>query len=211
MKPLTKLSPEELQTIKYYDDNAQLWSEKHGLNNNIELMFQPEMDKLFKPIPKGKILEVGTGHGGDAIQLISHYGLKNYIGCDASRGLLKIAKSRNPGASIKFLSIYDLNFNNSFDSFWASAILIHIPKKRLAQALGKLHQSLKKGGIGFISIMEGSADMEESRPGRYYSLWQQPEFEKELSKVGFTVINKRKMENVQPVSSPWLGYLVKST
>ena len=208
MRASTKLTHEELKTIKYYDENAQLWSEKHGLSDK-KVMFQPEMEKLFQLVPKGKILEVGTGHGGDAIQLISHYGIGKYTGYDASLGLLKIAKARNPGANIKFLSIYDLNFHNLFDAFWVSAMLVHTPKKRLGEALGKLHEALKRGGIGFISIMEGSTDTEESRPGRYFSLWQQSEFETELSKVGFTVISKRKIKKVQTMANSWLTYLVK--
>ena len=89
MSSLNTLTPTETTTIKYYDKNAQTWAEKHGLVNP-QPFFTPEMNKLFNLIPSGKILEIGTGHGGDAIQLISHYGVKNYVGIDASQGLLKL-------------------------------------------------------------------------------------------------------------------------
>ncbi len=171
-------------------------------------MFQPEMELLFQLVHQGKILEIGTGHGGDAIQLIKHYGIENYTGIDASSGLLKIAKSRNPGADLRLMDIYSLDFPpHVFDGFWISAMIIHLPKNKLHNALDDVHRVIKTGGIGFISIMEGSEDMLESRPGRHYSLWSQSEFENDLKAVGFEVVHKRRIE---PGNSPWVTYLVKA-
>ncbi len=207
MSQKKSLTREESKTIKWYDDQAETWAQKHGLNRDKSLMFQPEMNILFKLVPQGKVLEIGTGHGGDAIQLINHYGVDNYIGVDASSGLLEIAKSRNPTADLRLCSIYDLDFSNEFDAFWASAVLIHIPKNKLQLALDRLKEAIKTAGIGFISVMEGSADMDESRPGRHYSLWSKDEFERELFLAGFEIIHHRKIK--EPGNAPWLTYLIK--
>src|SRR3989344_3277821 len=160
------LTSEEQKTIQYYDEHAGEWAQKHGMADpsNYKL-FDPEMKLLFKLRPTGKVLEIGTGHGGDAIELIAQYGVENYVGIDASTGLLKIARSRNPGADLRQQNIYEMSFPDEiFDVFWISAMLIHVHKNKLQNALKNVRRVVKPGGIGFVSVMEGNADMEESRP-----------------------------------------------
>lgn len=198
------LSKEEEKTIGYYDEFAKEWSEKHSEGT----MFDPEMKTVFELSPRGKVLEIGVGHGMDASKLIKQYGVKNYIGCEPAKGLLKLARKKNPLAKFENISIYEIDgLNEKFDIFWASAMLIHIPKARLAEVLELIHKVIKTGGIGFISVMEGNADMLESRPGRHYSLWSQKEFGKALKKAGFQVLKKRRIETN---ASPWLTYIFKA-
>lgn len=204
----SSLTKQEQTTISYYDKNAQDWSEKHGLANH-QSYFEADMKDFFQTLPTGKVLEIGSGHGGDAKLLIAKYGIVNYVGVDVSEGLLKIAKKENPGGTFLHQSVYELDFpDNSFDGFWVSAVLVHIPKNRLQEALSNLRKVTKTGGLGFISVMEGRIDMEESRPGRFFSLWQKDEFENELKKAGFEIVNTSRYE--PGVSqSPWLGFIVK--
>ena len=130
------------------------------------------------------------------------------MGIERAKGLLKMPRKSGPGINILDEDIFGMNFpSNNFDAFWVCAMLIHIPKNNLLKALKKIKDCLKKGSHGFISVMEGNQDMVESRPGRYYSLWSQEEFEKELSKAGFDVFRKRRI--VPENSSPWLAYILK--
>lgn len=201
-----ELTNQEKETINYYDDNAREWSEKHGMDGK-NLMFDHFMRLLFQKVPDGRILEVGTGHGGDAKKLIEHYGAEKFVGCDPSAGLLKIAKQRNPGAKFTDDTVYSLNFpDNYFDAFWASAVLIHLPKNKLETAMNNLYRTLRTGGYGFISVLEGDADMHNSRPGRFYSLWKETEFKKSLKSSGFEV---EAFERIETKASPWLLFLVK--
>ncbi len=199
----SELTVEEARTVKYYDEHSEEWASKHSGGT----MFDSEMELLFDLLPEGTILEVGTGTGEDAKKLIKHYGVSKYWGVDRSAGLLKIAKKRNPGANLSHLSIYSLDkLDRKFDGFWISAMLIHVHKNKLQTALKVLQSVLNEGAVGFISIMEGDADMEESRPGRHYSLWMPDEFERELVKAQFEVIKFRRIETD---ASPWLAYLLK--
>ena len=53
----------------------------------------------------------------------------DYTGTDISTGLLNEARKKVPGQSFYEMSVYDLDFpEGTFDGFWASAILLHIPK-----------------------------------------------------------------------------------
>jgi SAM-dependent methyltransferase len=197
------LTAEEAKSIDYYDKFAKEWSDKHAGGS----MFDPEIGSLFELFPKGKVLEVGVGQGEDAVKLIEQYGVENYVGCEPAEGLLKIAQKNNPGARLVNISVYELErLKQKFDIFWISAMIIHISKTKLNKVLGIVYKVINKGGGGFISIMEGEADMEESRLGRHYSLWKQEEFEGELNRTGFEVINKRRIETK---ASPWLAYLLR--
>jgi len=201
------LTPEELQTIDWYNQNASVWSDKHCFNNPNPPMFAPEFTKFIQLVPSGKILEIGAGSGLEAKQFIKNYGAENYIGVDASSGLLKIAKKTNPDGNFKLMNLYSLAFPDSyFDGLWICATIIHVPYERLSLALNEAYRVLKAHGYGFISIMEGNENMVNSRPGRYYSLWPKKAFIKEVNKAGFKIHSER---TIHTNASPWLALIVK--
>lgn len=205
--PGAKLTPKERQTIKYYSEHSEEWKVKHKQAGKFGRL-ATEFKLFFKLLPTGKIIEIGTGTGEDAVNLIKKYGIKNYIGIEPAKGLLKIALRNNPGANLVNKSTYDIDSpENTFDGFWMCQMLIHIPKGRMNEALQEVNNIVKPGGIGLISILEGlNADMEESRPGRFYTLWADTEFSQMLVKNGFEIVHKRKLETG---SSPWLIYIVR--
>ena len=53
------------------------------------------------------------------------------------------------------MDFYKLNFpSGSFDGFWASASLLHIPKNKIHQVLSDIKNIIKPNGIGFISLKQ---------------------------------------------------------
>ena len=200
-----QLSKEEQETVNWYDRNAISWLEKHGLND--ERYFQPELDRFNILLPKGEILEIGSGYGGDAKYFIS--GGYEYIGIDVSKKLIELARLSNPTKSFINMSLYELKFtSNQFDGFWTASTLIHIPKNKIYQALKNIHTVVKKNGIGFISVMEGNVDMENSRPGRYYTLYSQEEFSKILTDSGYEIIDIG-IKDTEISLSKWMCFFVK--
>src|SRR3990172_7698795 len=119
------LTPKERETIRYYDKTASQWASQHLTHK-----FWGRMTTFYKLLPKGKVIEIGCGGGRDAKDyLIGRY---DYVGTDASGGLLNEASKRNPNCKFLKRSVYDLDFpENSFDGFWASAVLLHIPKGKI--------------------------------------------------------------------------------
>ncbi len=204
-----KLTKEEEQTVKTYDTNSYDWASKHAT----ERFWGSEMDRFKELLPKGKILEIGSGGGRDAKELIHNgYG---YTGTDISQGLLKEAKKANPGVIFLHQSVYDLDFpDDTFDGFWASAVLLHIPKTRINEALQRLHDVVREGGVGFISIKKGTGEkVEEDEPemedkrARLFSYYEQKEFKKILKKNNFEIAEER----IRPMNerTTWLIYFVK--
>ena len=201
-----KLTKKERTTINYYDQHSNEWAERHKGGRE----FDEERDILIKLVPSGKLLEIGTGPGRDAKVFIKHFGINNYTGIEPAKGLIKIALKRNPKVKIQNENVYEMDVPDKyFDAFWSSAVLIHIPKNKINRVLKKIKRAMKKGSYGYISVMEGNVDMEEGRTDRFFSLWGQEEFEKELSVAGFKIYKKRRI--VRSKGSPWLAYLVKIT
>ncbi|OGG07211.1 hypothetical protein A2872_00785 [Candidatus Gottesmanbacteria bacterium RIFCSPHIGHO2_01_FULL_42_12] len=196
----------EEKTLGYYNKHAKEWGEAHhGFEE--ESFWKDWMQKLHNLLSEGKILEVGSGTGKDASNLIK-LGY-DYTGTDASQGLLKIAQERNPNAVFKNIKAQDLHKlfgTDEFDCFWSAATLLHIPKDEINATLQSIHAVVKDGGIGFISIKQGEGEQEDET-GRLFSYYSQEEFAELLKENGFEVIEK----DIQPMSEKtiWLVYLIK--
>lgn len=201
------LTADEETTLRTYNKLAKDWALGHLAPD----YWKAELAEFKKLLPEGKILEVGCGGGRDAKELIK-LGY-DYLGTDISEGLLKEARKLNPGAVFLRTSLYDLDFSEPFDGFWCAAVLLHIPKQRIAEALKRIRHSIKPGGTGFIAIKEGDYEGMETGndydgEGRLFVYWQNNEFKAALAANGFeTVKDERRYMSER---TTWLLYYVKA-
>ena len=121
------------------------------------------------------------------------------------RGMIEQARKNCPQARFEQASIYDLDFAQAFDGFWCSAVLLHIPKDRLDQALAAIHQNMKPGAYGFISTKEGEVEVIEA-DGRFHAYWSQKDFQKHLAAGGYSVVDQGR-SRIRQIS--WLDYIVR--
>lgn len=202
-----KLTEQEQKTIDYYNQNSQKWAAKHGVGEDQDF-FVAKRTQFLKLAPKGKILEIGCGSGREAEAIILDRGAANYVGIDASSELIKLARTNNPTGTFVNTSVYDLTFpQNTFSGIFASAVFIHLPKARVAEALAEITKTLTPDAVGYISLLEGEGDMVESRPGRFYTLYTDPEFLRILEENNFELLEKDRLD--RPDQSPWLTYIFK--
>lgn len=183
-------TPEE-QTLQAYESDADSWTKKHGTVG----FYNEELAKFKNLLPSGKILEIGSGGGRDAKQLIaSGY---DYVGTDISPALIRVAQQENPDATFLAQGVYDLDFpeGTQFDGFWASAVLLQIPKAKIDQALQRIRKFVRNDGIGFISLKPGEGEGFEAREGynsefkRYFSRYSNEEFTEVLARNNFKVLD----------------------
>jgi len=204
-----KFTKKELETIKYYDENFETWFKNNGEDRAKikEPFFSEYFKKFIKLSNKGNIIEFGCGAGIDAKFLIKEFGIENYLGTDVSEGFLKISRLNNPKGNFRNISFYDLDkLKNKFDNFWASSVLIHIPKDRIQKILNSINKVLNIHAVGMISLIEGEGDMQNSRKGRYYSLYKLSEFKKLLINSGFVV---HLSEKFLKGKTNWLVFIVQ--
>lgn len=204
---MSKLTLEERLTVNTYDRQAENWSSGHGSAN----FWGEEMTRFKELLPSGRILEIGAGGGRDAKELIE--GGYDYYGTDISAGLLKQARKNNPGVSFEEVSVYDLDYEELFDGFWCSAVLLHIPRPRIDDALQAVNKNMKRGAFGFIAIKEGEGERleadDKSSQGdeRFFVYWTNDDFSKKLVDNGFEIVER----GYRPMSerTKWLTYIVQ--
>jgi ubiquinone/menaquinone biosynthesis C-methylase UbiE len=199
------LTDEERQTIEYYDTHAIDWAQRRKKTS--EPSFWDEEFKEFRNLktPKGKVLELGSGAGREAPELVA-MGYE-YIGIDTSQELLKIAQQSNPSSHFFYTTAYRLPFaKKSFDAFFSWALLPHIPKYRINTALTALKNVLRSDAIGFIAMREGEGYLQEQATQRWFSYYTQEEFTKILETNGFQIEKKSKKPSRPNLT--WLTFFV---
>jgi len=202
--------PEEEATKNTYDESAAVWTVHRSQSD-----FWLEELKIFhKLLPNGSILEIGSGAGRDVENLVN-LGYK-YTGTDISEGMLKIARQKFPKQKFYRQSVYDLSFPKEFDGFWAAAVLLHIPKSRMVEALGKIRNTMKPGAVGFISLKDGSGenlqedDFGDKKLRRFYSYWTKDEFINVLEVAEYELLEYSYKPNVGSTKENWYCFFVKT-
>lgn len=197
-----QLTPEEKITIETYNTTAKQWSAEHATVG----FWKEEMETFSKLLPNGKMLEIGSGGGRDAKQLIA-LGYE-YVGTDISIGLIKVAKTENPAATFLLQSVYDLDFpeETQFDGFWASAVLLHIPKTRIDGVLQRIRKFMRDGAVGFLSLKQGEGERLE-KDKRFFVYYSAEEFRQVLQRNNFEVVET----TVRPMGgkTTWLCFFVR--
>lgn len=125
---------------------------------------------LDKPNPK--ILELGCGNGRDAQEILKR--TADYLGIDASEGLLQEAIRTNPTGRFKLARIEKFDFPPDQDAIIAFASLLHLNKHAVDGALRKADTALSPNGVFFISTQLGEyrrETREESTGKRTYYLY----------------------------------------
>jgi ubiquinone/menaquinone biosynthesis C-methylase UbiE len=168
-------------------------------------IFKAELDALACRWKRGKLLNLGCGHGADFLPFKNDFEL---YGVDYSKGMLEQAKrfahKHGFNASLTQADLRALPYaNNSFEQSIAVATYHHI-KGHSAQlkALSELYRILKPGGEAFITVWNrcqrrfwfkekeillpfkvGDKSIE-----RYYYLFTFGELEKLAHQAGFNIL-----------------------
>lgn len=194
------------KTIQAYNKNAQFYADKfdsYGIR--IE-----DIDRVLKLNESGsnKVLELGCGNGRDAKYIISKVSCENYIGIDASSGLIKLAKEKIPEGEFHVKDMRKLDDIVSplhaqagetgfFGVIFSFASMLHMKQEEMVELIDKCHKMLKIGGILFISTKYGDYREEKTvnlGDEKYYYYYKPEDIEK-LCPYKFFVIYK----NVQDI------------
>ncbi len=201
------LSEREKLVVDWYDQNAEVWAKQRKSID--EPSFWAQEYAYFEQLqkPQGKLLEIGSGSGREAIEWIQ-MGYE-YSGIDTSKALIQIARQTAPLGHYFHTSVYEMSFPpNTFDAFSSWAMLPHIPKERIGLALDAIRIVLKSKAQGFIAMRKGTGEKQEPETGRWFSYYSQDEFEAILIKHGFEVLSKKRKQS--RVDLVWLTFFVKS-
>lgn len=182
------------KTVEAYDKNAKFYAERFDSYGARTV----DVDRALKLNESGSsvVLELGCGNGRDAEYIVSKVGVGNYIGIDASQGLITLAREKVPNAMFHVKDMRNTENNESvysvdkFGVIFSFASLLHMKREEMAQIIEKCRESLKIGGILYITSKYGEykeIEIENLGDKKYYYSYT-PEEVKQMAGKGFAVV-----------------------
>lgn len=149
-----------MDTLHYYKTNSTaFFDETVGVDMTVI------HDRFLSLVPKGGfVLDAGCGSGRDA-KAFKQYGYR-VAAFDASSELAALA-SEHIGYDVDVRTFSEVDEVGFYDGIWACASLLHLPLSELPDAINRLWQALKPGGIMYVSFKEGTT--ERIKDGRHFT------------------------------------------
>lgn len=192
---------------KTYNANFQKYKERTV--NVVDGEFKIWIDNFLKEIPiGGNVLELGSAAGRDA----RYFREKEYnVNCTdiISEALNDLSEE---GFETEVFDFYDEpkeNWLNSYDGFFANAVLLHAPQDIFEKNIKNISRILKKDGIAAFSLKigEGEEATEEKMDAlRYFNYHTEEEIINLLNKNNYKIINISKADN-----GKWLHVIIQNS
>lgn len=135
-----------------YDISADQFSQHYdqigARDGDIELAFA----LAGNPV-NARVLEIGCGNGRDA-RAIMHLAA-DYTGIDISEKMLSIARDRLLEGNFEHADATKYNYKGPYDVVFAFALIRHLDLEELTDVLRAVYQSLRPGGVFYISSNYG--------------------------------------------------------
>lgn len=149
-----------MTTLEFYNQNAESF-----FNDTIQV----DMCELYRPFvellkPKGRILDAGCGSGRDAKAFLEMSFQVDAM--DASAEMVKLAREYT-GLPVKHQMFESIDEIQAYDGIWACASLLHLTEAELPSVFTQLTNSLKSGGVWYMSFKYGSGQREKD--GRVFT------------------------------------------
>lgn len=177
-----------------YNRIAEDWHQDHQADD----WWVKGTDKFISFLKPGNlVLDVGCAGG-----IKSKHFLKNglqVVGIDFSEKMIEIAQRELPGEKFLVLDLKDVDkLEYLFDGIFMQAVLLHIPKKEVADDLRKVTEKLKKGGYLYIAVKEKKPQGQEEEIKiesdysysyeRFFSYFTVDEIELYLHNLGLEIV-----------------------
>lgn len=185
---------EELKNT--YNKIAEDWFSDH----NTDTWWMEGTNQLASLLPGGAtVLDIGCGAGHKS-KYLSEKGFK-VTGGDFSEEMVKIAQREVPDVKFQVLDLYTLGaLTEKFDCVFAQAVLLHIPKKDVAEIFQNMANLLNEEGLLYVAVKEkweGNPEEEvltENDYGyeyqRFFSYYTVEELEGYFKQAGLEMVYK---------------------
>ena len=153
---------------KYAHERASLSPDAFKVQERSEFL------KFLKREGRETLLEIGCGHGRDALFFQSQ-GLRVFA-VDNTPTMVKLTTEK--GIRAQVLDCYDLNeISEIFDAVYTMNCLLHIPKQDFEQVLRLISNLLNENGLMYLGLwgdqnFEGIWEQDRYNPKRFFSFWK---------------------------------------
>lgn len=192
-----------MDSIDYYNQYATQYYE-----DTVNLELDDIRDEFIEYLPEdSEIMDLGCGSGRDSLYFIER-GF-DVTAVDGSEELCELA-SIHIGQDVLNLKYKELNFSDVFDGVWACASFTHSTLEELKEVLGKIGESLKDGGILFLSFKYGDFDgVRNNKYNKYYRTNEIKDILEEYNEL--TLLKVSKVNDIRQARSDekWIHVIAK--
>jgi len=140
----------------------------------------------------GRVLEVGSGPGRDAVALEAA-GLVVHR-TDVTPAFVELLRAQGYDAAVLDPATGDLG--GPWDGVWSSAALHHVPRAELRVVLRRLREATRPGGVLYASVKEGDGEGWSTHgkvaAPRWFVRWREEPLRQVLVDAGWTVEEVRR-------------------
>ncbi len=179
----------DIQTLKYYESNANVLANKYyNSNGGISSHFQQSFDI------KDKILDIGCGSGRD-LEILKRMGF-DADGIDPCNEFVELCNKTAHGFVVKKDSLPELKEipDKSYGGVLCSAVLMHLPKENLFDASFAIRRILKNNGRFLMSVPLYDETIDETTKrdsdGRFFNGITPENFQLIFERIGFSLISR---------------------
>jgi SAM-dependent methyltransferase len=158
------------------------------------------LDVLAAHVGRGEVLELGSGPGLEA-NYLERRGVTVHR-TDATPAFVE--RLKHYGHAARVVDVRCGDFGGPFDALLANAVLLHLSRADMAQALLACCAATRPGGVFALTLKEGDgeawSDAKLGKP-RWFVYWREEPLRHALQSAGWSVLQ---LERVQGRLEPWL-------
>lgn len=158
------------------------------------------LDQIVERVGKGRILELGSGPGTDAIYLETNGASVQRT--DGARSFVEMMMKQ--GFAAHQLDIRQSEFGGPFSCVLANAVLLHLSRAECRDFMLRIRSAIEPGGILAFTVKAGDGagfTWEKLNAPRYFTYWKAAELRALLAFAGWKV---ELLETIPSQPRPWL-------
>jgi len=202
-----KKYPKAADKSRLYNTYAKFY---HTRTKRFTSFLSLDYELFLNSLPGKKILDLGSGPGRDSA-VFKKRGYKPFC-LDISEAMLELCKKQK--LPVIHMNMEKINLPPSrFDGIWSYTSFTTIPKIKVWKIINKLYKILKKDGIMFLGLIEGTyegwkAPDKKYKFARYVSRYTPEEVIKKI-KERFEIIYFRKINKKETGRNTYLNFIFR--
>jgi SAM-dependent methyltransferase len=193
-----------------YNNHIDVYLEKNQGGVTGGLTPSRRVSNFVRYLKSGRVLEIGSGQGLDALELqekgfevtASDF-VESFLALLKSKGLDTAEVNLKEPHSLEWYKQFDGKY--ALDGIYANAVFVHFSPKDLELALAEIHDALKSNGYLFFSLLIGEgSEISDRMSGvkREFFYYKNSDLQKLLEKYNFTIDEMNSDD--EPIDGRWI-------
>lgn len=147
----------------------------------------PLLERIVELLPRGTLLELGSGPGWDA-EYLEQRGL-TVQRSDATPAFVDMMRSN--GVDARRIDVRCDDLGGPWDAVLANAVLLHLTREEFAAAVGRVHDAVRPGGLFVLTLKEDDGESWSAAKldlPRWFTYWREGPLRQALTAAGWQIL-----------------------